>query len=407
VTDQPRPETEALEHRVAELEARLAQADEASRRKDDFLALLGHELRNPLAPLRNSLALLSLPNVPIETAKRARAMMERQIGHLTRLLDDLLDVSRIERGKIELKRTTFDLTALVRSAVEDHRPAAESRRVSLSSEVPARRLPVTADATRVAQAVGNLVQNALKFTPEGGRIAVRLTESEGRAVLDVEDSGIGMDAGTVDTVFEPFHQADPRRGGLGLGLAVARRLVELNGGALDASSPGVGKGSRFTLTLPLSAAPAVEAPPAAPPALAPAAARRRVLIVEDNVDAADSLATFLELLGHEVSIARDGREGIARAMTLAPEVVLCDIDLPEVDGYGVASALRSEPSLRTTVLVAMSGYGQAEDKRRAHETGFDAHLTKPTDPASLERLLARLPAPAAPSQAPAVERTFF
>ncbi len=393
---------------VTEQKAIEAALRESARRKDDFLALLGHELRNPLAPIRNSLAILGLPNVTPEAAAKARTMMERQLGHLTRLVDDLLDVSRISRGKIELKRTTFDLAGLVRSTVEDHRPAAETRGLSLSAELAAERLDVHADATRVAQSVGNLLQNALKFTPAGGRISVRLAGRQELAALVVEDTGIGMDGATLQSVFEPFRQADHRRGGLGLGLAVARRLVELNGGTLGATSPGPGKGSRFELTLPLTEMrAAVDAPRAPAPAAGEAASRRRVLIVEDNLDAADSLAAFLQMIGHQVAVAYDGPSGVERALGFAPEVVLCDIDLPGLDGYAVAAALRKEPALRGAYLVAMTGYGQADDKRRAKETGFDAHLTKPTDPAALERLLARLPSASLTVATPSVEKTFF
>jgi signal transduction histidine kinase/ActR/RegA family two-component response regulator len=392
---------------VTEQKAIEEALQESARRKDDFLALLGHELRNPLAPIRNSLAILGLPNVSPEAAAKARTMMERQLGHLTRLVDDLLDVSRISRGKIELKRTTFDLVGLVRSTVEDHRPAAEARGLALTAELAPERLEVHADATRVAQSFGNLLQNALKFTPPSGRITVRLAGHEGLAALEVEDTGIGMDAATLQHVFEPFRQADHHRGGLGLGLAVAQRLVELNRGTLEVTSPGLGKGSRFRLMLPLAEKNAGAAAPAPPPALAVNASRRRVLIVEDNLDAADSLATFLQMIGHEVAVAYDGPSGVERALGFAPEIVLCDIDLPGFDGYAVAAALREEPALRGTYLVAMTGYGQADDKRRARETGFDAHLTKPTDPAALERLLARLPAAALAVATPSVEKTFF
>jgi PAS domain S-box-containing protein len=379
---------------------------EAARRKDDFLALLGHELRNPLAAIRNSLALLERPQVTAEAALKARRMMVRQLAQLTRLVDDLLDVSRISRGKIELKRDTFDIAQLVRSTVEDHRTAAETRGLRLSAEVAASPLFVHADAARVGQALGNLLQNALKFSQKGGAVHVRLARSGDAAELEVVDEGIGMDTHTLQTVFEPFRQVDHRRGGLGLGLSVARRLVELNGGTLGASSAGLGKGSRLSMALPLSDHAPVAAPPPEPEPVPTSASRRRVLIVEDNADAAESLAAFLELIGHEVSVAGDGKTGIERARSLSPDIVLCDIDLPVLDGYEVAAALRREPALRGTYLVAMTGYGQAEDKRQARERGFDAHLTKPTDPADLERLLARLPA-ASPSPVPSVERTFF
>jgi signal transduction histidine kinase len=376
-------------------EKALREAEEAlreeARRKDVFIALLAHELRNPLAPIRNALAIVRRLGLEDPALLRAREMIERQVAHMVRLVDDLLDVSRITQGKIALRRELLELGDLLRAAAEDHRPLLAAGGLALDVALPPAPVWVDADATRVSQAIGNLLQNAMKFTDPGGRVALRADPlGEERVAVTVEDTGIGMDGETLARVFEPFAQAAPgqERGGLGLGLALVKGLVELHGGAVDAASDGPGRGSRITFVLPIAGAGGPSpAPSSRPPAPSAAARGRRVLLIEDNVDAAESMQMLLEMCGHEVALAHAGAEGIARAAAFAPEVILCDIGLPgAIDGYGVARALRGAPGPRPH-LIALTGFGQEEDKRRARDAGFDAHLTKPVDPTLLERML--------------------
>jgi PAS domain S-box-containing protein len=370
---------------------------EADRRKDEFLAMLAHELRNPLAPIRNAVQVLKLLGLAHPQLGQVRDMIDRQVAHLARLVDDLLDVSRITRGKILLRKEHLDLLPLVRTAVEDHRRMLEGTGLKLVVELPDRPLWVEGDPTRLAQVVGNLLHNASKFTDAGGRVAVRLQAEAGgtEAVLGVRDTGIGMDADMLRRLFEPFSQADRSidrsRGGLGLGLALVKGLVELHGGSVRASSPGPGQGSEFIVRVPLSRATQWEAG---------AMSDRpwwvkslRVLVIEDNWDAAESLRLLLELSGHEVVVTHNGAAGVEAARRQQPDVVLCDIGLPGgMDGYAVARALRADPEQSVATLIAVSGYGQEEDQRRARQAGFDRHLTKPVDPQVLAHLLEMLPA---------------
>ena len=372
---------------------------QAARRKDEFLAMLGHELRNPLAPIRSSLHVLGMANADETQTLRARATIERQVLHLTRLVDDLLDVSRISQGKILLRKERVDLTALLRATMEDHRGALTAGGLGLEVSLPPEPLWVHGDPTRLAQALGNVLHNAGKFTDPGGKVTVAATEvpemgSGGAfrsAEVIVRDTGIGIAPEVLAELFEPFSQAPPGldrgRGGLGLGLAVVRRLVELHGGTVAASSAGAGRGTEIRLRLPLDSERAAAAAPE--PAVPSVYRARRCLIIEDNRDAAESMAALLELTGHEVTVAYDGAEGVARARLIQPEVVVCDIGLPgSLDGYAVARALRADPELAGCRLIALTGYGQEEDQRRAREAGFDVHLTKPADPEVLRRLIA-------------------
>jgi PAS domain S-box-containing protein len=352
---------------------------EADRRKTEFLGVLSHELRNPLAPIRNGIFLLERlpPHTP--QAARARQAIRRQTEHLTRLIDDLLDVTRISRGKIHLHPEVVDLRNLVRRTCEDHRLLFDECELELRLDFPVAPVWADVDATRITQVVGNLLQNASKFTPPRGAVSVALRSGGGRATVVVKDTGLGIEPAEIVRIFEPFAQEDRSlartRGGLGLGLALAKGLVELHGGTIAARSAGPGKGSEFTVALPLSGRRPVAA---LPPAGAPAnGARRRVLVIEDNVDSARTLADVLEVEGHEVTLARDGTTGIALARKLRPEVVICDIGLPDVDGYEVARTLRADPSLRSITLIALSGYAQPEDRERARDAGFEAHLPKP------------------------------
>jgi PAS domain S-box-containing protein len=373
----------------AALRAANLQLAEADRRKDEFLAVLSHELRNPLTPIRNSLFVLEQPESDPEQNGRALAIIARQVSHLAHLVDDLLDVTRITQGKIRLQRKRLDLVDVVCRTVEDHRSLLEEREVIV--EMPKRAVWIDGDPTRLAQIVGNLLHNAAKFTPARGRVAVSLTEDEGDAVLEVADTGVGVDSDTLARMFEPFAQADRSldrsRGGLGLGLALVKGIVGLHGGRAVAHSDGPGRGARFVIRLPLDDR---NAP--APRSLASDEARkiaRRVLIIEDNVDAADSLADTLVLSGHVVAVAYDGATGLDKARELKPQVILCDIGLPGgIDGYDVARTLRLDPSMASVFLVALTGYVRPEDQQRAREAGFDAHVAKPPDLDSLRRLVA-------------------
>ena len=364
---------------------------EADRRKNEFLGVLSHELRNPLTPIRNSLYILDRATPGSEQARRAHSVIDRQVGHLSRLVDDLLDVTRITRGKIRLQRTRFDLVDLVRRAVDDYRSILDEHEVAI--ELPSETIWIDGDPTRLAQVLGNLLHNAAKFTPEDGKVAVSLTQAEGRAVLEVADTGMGIDAETLKRLFEPFAQADRSldrsRGGLGLGLALVKGMVELHGGEVSARSDGPGKGARFTIKLPVDAGGATTRAAQSPKEAA--SNGRAILIIEDNRDAADSLSEALSISGHRVAVAYDGETGLAKAREFQPEVVLCDIGLPEMDGYAVARAFRADDGLKRAFLVALSGYALPEDLQRAREAGFDRHLAKPPSIEKLEELLAEVP----------------
>jgi signal transduction histidine kinase len=382
-----------LEQRVADrtagLEAAHAALRDASRRKDEFLGMLSHELRNPLAPIHSAVHVLERAEPSSNQAARARSVIRRQAQHLARLVDDLLDVTRIARGKIELRRNRVDLTDVVRRAAEDFRTLVEAPGLVLGVSVPATPLWCDADPTRVTQVLGNLLHNAAKFTSPPGEVTVTLAATGADAAeLRVRDTGAGIDPALLPRIFDPFVQgARPLAGsdgGLGLGLALVKGIVELHGGSVAARSDGPGRGAEVVIRLPLAAATAPEAPaPAAPHPSAP----RRILVVDDNVDAADTLSDLLRMLGHAVDVAYDGPSALARAQAVHPDVVLCDLGLPGMSGYDVARALRAAaaPPAR---LLAVSGYAQPEDVRRAAEAGFDGHVSKPCDVAVIEQLIA-------------------
>ncbi|HET9597695.1 MAG TPA: CheR family methyltransferase [Anaeromyxobacteraceae bacterium] len=362
---------------VDELKRLEASLRDAAVKKDAFMALLGHELRNPLAPVGNALDLLRQRSDP-EHVMRAVDVIDRQVKHLTRLVDDLLDISRITRGKIQLRAERMDLAALVRSLLDDHRPLFAAAGIELQAEVPRVPLWMNGDPARLAQMVGNLLQNAKKFTDRGGSVTVAMavTGDGRRATVRVRDTGIGMEPASIEQMFDAFSQADATlarsRGGLGLGLALVKALAELHGGSVRGASEGLGRGAEFELTLPLAEAPgqALQEPAGA--------AGRRILLVDDNVDAVETLAELLRLEGYEVRVATDGAGALAEARRFAPEVVVCDIGLPgELDGYGVARGVRGDPALAHTGLIAMTGYATEEDQRRSREAGFAVHLSKP------------------------------
>jgi two-component system CheB/CheR fusion protein len=365
---------------------------DSDRRKDEFLAVLSHELRNPLAPIRNSLFILDRAVPGSEQARRAQAIIDRQVGHLTHLIDDLLDVTRIARNKIRLQCEPLDLTDLVRRTIEDHRSLFEKNEVHLDVTLPTERIAVNADRTRLAQVVGNLLQNAAKFTGKGGRAQVSLAvdETAGRAVIRVADTGVGISPELLARLFQPFAQADESmdrsKGGLGLGLALVKGLVALHGGEISVDSQGLGKGAEFVVRLPLDGVLDVKTPTP----VDSSRRIRRVLIIEDQADAAQSLREALELCGHEVQVTDNGPAGLSRAREFRPEVVLCDIGLPGMDGYQVARVFRADESLKDMFLVALSGYALPEDLQRAAEAGFDRHLAKPPRLDQLEELLSSL-----------------
>ncbi len=365
---------------------------EADRRKDQFLAVLSHELRNPLAPIKNSLYVLGRVPHGSEQAERARQVIERQVDHVTRLVGDLLDVSRIARGKTQLQRQRLDLRQVVAHALDDHRSVLASRGIRLQSGIPESPVWVDGDPVRLGQSLGNLLHNAAKFTPRGGEVAVTARAEGEWAVVTVRDSGVGIEADMLGRLFEPFAQADRTldrsAGGLGLGLALVKGFVELHGGRVSARSEGPGKGAELTIRLPLAQAPVSRVAPTSGEPRAQHALR--VLVIEDNVDAAESLEEALELDGHEVAVAHDGQEGLDKARVFAPDVVLCDIGLPTMDGYEVARAIRADGALHDVALVALTGYALAEDLARAAQAGFDRHLAKPPDLGTLERVLAEV-----------------
>jgi len=380
-----RREADARRRQLLQEQAARAEADKASRAKDEFLATLAHELRNPLAPILNGLALMKTAKEPNE---RVREMMERQARQLVRLVDDLLEISRLTHGKLVLQRERVSVRNVLDHAAEAARPTIEARGHVLVLEPGTESLIVDADAVRLGQVVGNLLDNAAKYTPEGGRIELRAWREEGVAVIRVADNGAGIEADLLPHVFELFTQArhDDARG-LGIGLSLVRRLVQMHGGTVSASSAGAGRGSAFELRLPLLAAGLAETASLAP-ASAESGTMQRVLIVDDNRDAADSLGALLGMLGGEVRIEYDGHAAIAAIESWRPEVVLLDLGMPGMDGHEVARRMRAEPRYAALTLVALTGWGQQQDRERTSAAGFDHHLVKPVDIGELRALLA-------------------
>jgi signal transduction histidine kinase len=383
----------ALQIEVAERSRAEQALMDADRHKDEFLAMLAHELRNPLAPIRYALHLMKSTDAADQYLGVGRDVIERQLLQLTRLVDDLLDVSRITRGKINLTRERVDLAELVARAIETVRPAIEARAHLLTVEVPERTLWLYADPVRLTQVLGNVLANAAKYTDGGGRISVTARRRVRDAEIVVQDSGIGIAPEVLPRIFDLFTQVDQPndrpRSGLGIGLALVRRLVEMHGGTVSVSSAGAGRGSEFVIRLPISLE-RTEPPPDEAPAAAsaePTRLRRRVLLADDNEDALESLAMLLSLAGHEVHQARDGLQALELAASCRPEIAVLDIGMPGTDGYEVARRIRGAPWGRDIALVALTGWGQESDRRRAEEAGFDLHLTKPVDPDVMNDLL--------------------
>jgi signal transduction histidine kinase/ActR/RegA family two-component response regulator len=363
---------------------------DADRRKDEFLATLAHELRNPLAPVRNSLHILRLAGSDDATVARVRAVMERQVDHLVRLVDDLMEVSRITRGKIELRRERTDLARVLRTAIETSQPLIDASGHRIEVELPPDALPLDADPVRLAQVFSNLLNNAAKYAEQPGAIRVRVRREGHQVVVSVCDEGIGIEPDMLGHVFEMFTQVDGThrrsQGGLGIGLTLVRSLVQLHGGSVSAHSAGIGCGSEFVVRLPLATSAEVATGPAEPPPMP--AAPLRVLVVDDNRDAADSLGVLLGFLGYSVEVAHDGPAALRSFERFQPALVLLDLGMPEMDGYEVARRLRAQPAGQAIVLVALTGWGQEEDRIRSRDAGFDHHLVKPTDIDALQRLFA-------------------
>ena len=370
---------------------RLALA-EADRRKDEFLATLAHELRNPLAPIRNGLQVIRLAGAN-GTVEQARIMMDRQLTQMVRLVDDLLDVSRITRGKLELRTERVELRAVIDSAVETARPLIEQAGHELIVAVPDEPTVVDGDTTRLAQVVSNLLTNSAKYTHRGGHIRLTVERANGAVAVSVTDDGIGIPPAMLGRVFEMFTQVDrtleKTTGGLGIGLSLVKGLVEMHGGTIEARSEGEGRGSEFVVRLPVATSGAGEPDRTDGEAVGvEPSGRRRILVVDDNVDSADSLAQLLELLGNEVRTANDGAAGIGAARTFRPDVVLMDIGMPKMNGYEACRHIRGQAWGREMVLVALTGWGQEDDRRKSSDAGFDSHLVKPVDAAALMKLLA-------------------
>ena len=390
----------SLQSEVAE-RARAEQAlKEADRHKDEFLAMLAHELRNPLAPILNAVQLMRMKPVADPQLNWSRDVIERQVSHLTRLVDDLLDVARITRGKINLSREPIELGTLIARAVEIVQPLIQERGHQFTSEIPDGTLTVDADPLRLTQAFGNVLGNAAKYTERGGRISLSVRLQGAKVEIRVRDNGIGIPAEVLPRIFDLFTQLDRHshhpHSGLGIGLALVRRLLQMHGGSIAAHSEGAGLGSEFVIRLPLHLEAtqsgdgrASTAPEDAPPV------RRRILVADDNADALQTLATVLELGGHEVFSASNGSLALESAERHLPEVALLDIGMPLLDGYEVARRIRAQVWGKRITLVALTGWGQDSDRRRSQEAGFDSHLVKPLDLAKLTQLLSRLPVPAA------------
>ena len=365
----------------------------ADQRKDEFLATLGHELRNPLAPLLTGLQLLKMANLQEPSVTRVTSVMERQVSHLIRLVDDLLEVSRITRGVIDVQREPLELAAIVRAAVDTIRPAIESARHELTMDMPADPLAISGDAVRLTQVFANILANAAKYTNPGGRIWLRVRKDGGRAVISVRDNGLGIPPSRLESVFEMFTQVDrsDRRtqGGLGIGLTLVRSLVAMHGGRVEARSEGLGKGSEFVVELPLLIDAPQNAERAATPGRFPP---RRILVVDDNADAAETLGALLSALGATVSVASGGGAALDRLDEFMPDTVLLDIGMPGMDGYEVARRIRAIPRHAGVLLIALTGWGQEHDQRRSRAAGCDHHLVKPPDIDRLRELLTSGPA---------------
>ena len=394
-------ERKRIEEQVAGLlereEQQTARLREADRRKDEFLATLAHELRNPLAPIRNALQIMGLTGTSGAAAEQLRKTMDRQLTQMVRLVDDLLDVSRITRGTIELRKERVELAAVVASAVETSRPLIDAAGHELTITLPPEPLHLDADMTRMAQVFSNLLNNAARYTKQGGHIWLTAQRHGGEVVVKVRDTGLGIPADMLPKIFEIFTQVDQSlersQGGLGIGLTLVKRLVEMHGGTVEAFSEGPGRGSEFVVRLPVM----VETPKPIPPeptvSEPTTTTARRILVVDDNRDAATTLAMLLKFAGNETLTAYDGLEAVEAAATFRPDVILLDIGMPKLSGYDACRKIREQPWGKNMVLIALTGWGQEEDRRKSKDAGFNGHLVKPLDVTALKNLLAELPTP--------------
>jgi len=388
-------ERKCAELQLQEQAVALKQAD---RSKNEFLATVAHELRNPLAPIRNALQVMRLAGDDGKAVDQSRAVIERQVQQMVRLVDDLLDLSRISGGKMELRCKRIELAGVISAALEASRPLIEACSHELTVTLPPEPVYLDADPTRLAQVFLNLLNNSAKYTPQGGHIWLTVERAKGEAVIRVRDTGVGIAAEMLPRIFELFTQVEGSlersHGGLGIGLSLVRRLVEMHGGTVEARSEGLGRGSEFLVRLPILAQPTPEQPLASGNNETVAAApKRRILVVDDNRDSAISLGMMLSLMGNEIRTAHDGSEGLEAAAAFRPDVMLLDIGLPKLNGYDVCRRIREQPWGKGMVIVALTGWGQEENKRRSTEAGFNHHMVKPVDPAALEKLLAGLESP--------------
>ncbi len=392
----------ARQHELAAAAESLSARLEASvQARDHFIAVASHELRNPVAALSSGLHLLQLAGTEPVAAERSRALMERQLKQLVRLVDDLLDVSRITTGKLQLHKERVDLASVVRDAVEASRPMIDRGGHELTVRSPSDPVLLDADPTRLAQVFLNLLNNAAKYSERGGRIRLSVEREGNEVVVRVRDTGIGIPASHLPHVFEVFVQVDAAwrraQGGLGIGLSLVKEFVALHGGSVEAHSDGPGKGSEFVVRLPAPVAAAAVEPPTAA-AEKSRGPRRRILVVDDNRDAADALAMILEILGHEVRTAHDGAAGVAAAAAFRPEVILMDLGMPKLDGYEAARRIRAETWGGEPFLVALTGWGSNDHRQRAHDAGFDRHLVKPVELDAITRMIAKMPKDSATSE---------
>ncbi len=394
IGDQRRAEN-MLKQTAEDLRRLTAELSEAGRRKDEFIAMLAHELRNPLAPIRNGLQIMRLSS-DTSSIEKARAMMERQLGHMVRLVDDLLDISRISRGKLQLRKEPIDLSIVLSNAVETSRPIIEHGGHKLTIQLLPTPILVDADVTRLGQVFANLLNNAAKYSDKGGHIQVSASVEGPEVLISVKDSGIGIPSDMLPIIFEMFTQVDRSlersQGGLGIGLSLVKRLVEMHGGRVQAKSEGHGHGSEFLVRLPTLTSAASGADTQMTSTPQPLTnTQRRILVADDNQDAADTMAMILKIMGNEVRTTNDGLQAVQTAAEFQPSVILLDIGMPELNGYEACQRIRQEPWGKKAILIALTGWGQDEDKRRSMEAGFDRHLVKPVDPLVLEKLLADLP----------------
>ena len=377
----------ARQREVAEL---ISQRERAVRLRDEFLAMLAHELRNPLAPMRNALYLLRRVDLSNPIVAKSTEILERQVNHVVRMVDDLMDVARLESGKLVLQKQRIDLNRAVAAAVESSQHAVQEKGHRMVVELAPEAPQIEADAVRIEQIVCNLINNAAKFSPVPGDIRVRTTIEGALAAIVVEDNGIGFEAEAAKHLFDPFVQAsqtlERSSGGLGMGLAIVKRLAESHGGSVCAESPGIGKGSRFTVRIPVAVQEQAAEPPDQPGAAS--GPRRRIVVIEDNADIRETLHMLLTLWGHDVVMAADGLSGVRRVLDVRPDVALIDVGLPVMNGYEVAREIRRNIPNGDIRLIAVTGYGQPADKDRARQAGFDSHLLKPIAPEMLQRLLA-------------------